>query len=543
MAGGGDRVDMIFGEIDWIAGLADSGLTVPVTQILSEEYLADFYPSVLDTFKIDGEIYGLPMYISPYVLYYNKDLFEQAGLDPNSPPTTYDEMLECAEKLSQLTDANGNKVYAFGQTTASVPVSGASLNAMILNFGGTLLDAEGNLSVDNDGFKQAISMLKELDEKGYNPQNAKLKDLRNLFALGQLAMYYDQTWGFNGVSSINPDAKEFTASAKPLKGGSGNGESLLQSQCLMYADNGEQQRAACKTKSGKDKLFSLLLASPAIIMTVIFILVPVVDSVIKSFTEYKIKNIISGKPGTWNNFENYTKLFQNAKLPQAISNTFIYVIVVVISVFILGMILALILNSGVKAAKIIQGVMMTPWVIPTVISALIWMWLFQPQYGLVKYLVSLVTGGAVTDLAVLNNPKTALMGISIASLWKQVPLMTLLLLAGLQNVPEELFEAATVDGANRIQRFFHITLPSMKSVIAISVSMSIIENFKQFPLFWTMTGGGPDGATTTLAILSYREAFVSQDLGSGAAVTTVWMLLMIIVTFFFNKAMKREETT
>lgn len=246
MAGGGDRVDMIFGEIDWIAGLADSGLTVPVTQILSEEYLADFYPSVLDTFKIDGEIYGLPMYISPYVLYYNKDLFEQAGLDPNSPPTTYDEMLECAEKLSQLADANGNKVYAFGQTTASVPVSGASLNAMILNFGGTLLDAEGNLSVDNDGFKQAISMLKELDEKGYNPQNAKLKDLRNLFALGQLAMYYDQTWGFNGVSSINPDAKEFTASAKPLKGGSGNGESLLQSQCLMYADNGEQQRAACK---------------------------------------------------------------------------------------------------------------------------------------------------------------------------------------------------------------------------------------------------------------------------------------------------------
>lgn len=246
MAGGGDRVDMIFGEIDWIAGLADSGLTVPVNQVLSEEYLADFYPSVLDTFKIEGEIYGLPMYISPYVLYYNKDLFEQAGLDPNSPPTTYDEMLECAEKLSKLTDANGNKVYAFGQTTASVPVSGASLNAMILNFGGTLLDAEGNLSVDNDGFKQAITTLQELDKKGYNPQNAKLKDLRNLFALGQLAMYYDQTWGFNGVSSINPDAKEFTASAKPLKGGSGNGESLLQAQCLMYADNGDVQRAACK---------------------------------------------------------------------------------------------------------------------------------------------------------------------------------------------------------------------------------------------------------------------------------------------------------
>lgn len=295
------------------------------------------------------------------------------------------------------------------------------------------------------------------------------------------------------------------------------------------------------TKDAKDKLFSLFLALPAVIMTVIFILVPVVDSVIKSFTKYQIKNIISGKPGTWNNFANYTKLFQNAKLPQAIANTFTYVIVVVICAFILGMTLALILNAGVKGAKIIQGVMMTPWVIPTVISALIWMWLFQPQYGLIKYLVSVVTGGSLPDLAVLNNPKTALMGISIASLWKQVPLMTLLLLAGLSNVPEELLEAATVDGANRIQKFFNITIPSMKSVITIAVSMSIIENFKQFPLFWTMTGGGPDGATTTLAILSYREAFVSQDLGSGAAVTTVWMLLMIGVIFIYNRLMRKGE--
>lgn len=296
------------------------------------------------------------------------------------------------------------------------------------------------------------------------------------------------------------------------------------------------------SRAGKDKLFSLFLAFPAIAMTVIFILVPVVDSVIKSFTKYQIKNIISGKPGTWNNFANYTKLFQNAKLPQAITNTFVFVIVVVICAFALGMMLALILNAGVKGAKIIQGVMMTPWVIPTVISALIWMWLFQPQYGLVKYLVSVISGGVLSDLAVLNNPNTALMGISIASLWKQVPLMTLLLLAGLSNVPEELLEAATVDGANRIQKFFNITIPSMKSVITIAVSMSIIENFKQFPLFWTMTGGGPDGATTTLAILSYREAFVSQDLGSGAAVTTVWMLLMIVVVFIYDKLMKKGET-
>ena len=567
MAGGGDRIDMIFGEIGWVPGLADAGLTIPVDEVLPADYLADFYPAILDSFNIDGKPYGLPMYVSPYVLYYNTELFEQAGLDPNSPPATYDEMLEYAEKLSQLKDSNGNPVYAFGQTTASVPVSGSSINGMIFNFGGTLLADDGSLSIDNQGFKDSITMLKTLDEKGYNPQNAKLKDLRNLFALGQLAMYYDQSWGFNGIQSINPDAKKFTASAKPLAGGSGTGESILQAHCLMYVDNGDAQKAACSKLTQylvtsevlNDYLANITPAYPAKksmegatgtnpvlagaagsaenVKAQVF--VPQISD-IKSFTKYQIKNIISGKPGTWNNFGNYIKLFQNAKLPQAITNTFIFVIVVVLSAFILGMALSLILNGGVKGAKIIQGVMMTPWVIPTVISALIWMWLFQPQYGLIKYLASLVTGGAVSNLAVLNNPKTALMGISVAALWKQVPLMTLLLLAGLQNVSEELLEAATVDGANRVQKFFHITLPSMKSVISIAVSMSIIENFKQFPLFWTMTGGGPDGATTTLAILSYREAFVSQDLGSGAAVTTVWMLLMIGVIFIYNKVLNTK---
>lgn len=246
MAGGGDKVDMIFGEIGWIPTLEDAGLTVPVTDVLSADYLADFYDSVLDGCKINGEVYGLPMYTSPYVLYYNKDLFTQAGLDPNAPPTTYDEMLTMAEKLSQLKTADGNKVYGFGQTTASVAVSGSSINAMVYNFGGTVLAPDGTLSIDNQGFKDAITMLKTLDEKGYNPQNSKLKDLRQLFATGQLAMYYDQSWGFNGVQSINPDAKTFAASAKPLSGGSGKGASMLQAHILAYMDNGEDQKTAAR---------------------------------------------------------------------------------------------------------------------------------------------------------------------------------------------------------------------------------------------------------------------------------------------------------
>ena len=300
------------------------------------------------------------------------------------------------------------------------------------------------------------------------------------------------------------------------------------------------KKSLWKSQTG-DKIFAIALLIPAIITTVSFILVPVVDSIYRSFFDYKVRNIISGQPGVWNNFANYTKLFSNGKLIPSMTNTLAFVFGVVIAQFVLGMALALILNSNVKFSRFIRSIMMGPWVVPTLISGLVWLWMFQPQYGLVKYFVGILTKGRITDFAILNNPATAMFGVSVAALWKQIPLATLLLLAGLANVPEDMQEAAKIDGANGVQRFFRIVLPYMKSVIKVTVSMSIIENFKQFPLFWTMTGGGPNNSTTTMAILSYREAFVSNNFGSGAAVTTVWMLMMIIVVYIYNRIFKSED--
>ena len=243
MAGGGDKVDMIFGEGTWTSSLVDSGLVIPVTDVLSQDYLDQFYENSLEASTVDGEIYTLPMYMSPFILYYNTDILEKAGVE--SVPTTYDELLAACEKISGMTTEDGNAIYPFGQTTASVAISGSAINSMIFNFGGEVLTADGQLSIDNDGFKQTFEMLKQLDEKGYTPENCKLKDLRNLFALGQLAMYYDQSWGISGVENINPDILSVTASANPLAGGSGDGASLLSTQTLFYCDNGDANRAAC----------------------------------------------------------------------------------------------------------------------------------------------------------------------------------------------------------------------------------------------------------------------------------------------------------
>ena len=150
MAGGGDMVDLMYGELDWIPTMVEAGMAAPAKDVLSAELMEDIYPSILEACSIDGVAYGVPMYVSPFLMYYNKDLFEKAGLDPEAPPATYDEMLEMAPKLAALTTDDGNKVYAFGLTTASVPVSGACLTSSIHNFGGTVLDADGNLAVDQD---------------------------------------------------------------------------------------------------------------------------------------------------------------------------------------------------------------------------------------------------------------------------------------------------------------------------------------------------------------------------------------------------------
>ncbi len=232
-AGGGDYCDALFGELSWVSVLAYA--FDPVTDVLTEDLLNTFDANILDSCKFDGECYAIPYYVSPFILYYNTELFAQAGIEV---PTTYDDLMVACEKLSKLTSPiTGNPVVPFGQTTASVAISGTSLTAFIYNFGGTVLDLDtGLMSIDNDGFRQALETLQALYQAGYMTPNQKLKELRQSFANGELAMYYDQSWGFSGVSGINPDAASFTASAPAMKGGEGSGQSVLNAGVFMVSN-------------------------------------------------------------------------------------------------------------------------------------------------------------------------------------------------------------------------------------------------------------------------------------------------------------------
>lgn len=286
------------------------------------------------------------------------------------------------------------------------------------------------------------------------------------------------------------------------------------------------------SKKNIDALFSLFLILPSLVIVGFTVFIPVVKSVYMSFLDYKLSAKAVYK---WNSFENYKQIFTEGELMSSLTVTVAYVVVVVVLLVVLGLALSVILNKDIKGRRVVRSIILLPWVIPTVISALLWMWIFQPQYGVFNYL--LVKFNIIGEpISWVTSVDYALPSVIIASLWRQLPFMVVMLLAGLQTIPEDMYEAARIDGANSVQTFFKITLPFLKSVLKSTVLISIIDNFKQFPLFWIMTGGGPMNKTTTLAILTYKNAFVNLNFGKGAAVSTVWLILLLVFTFVYNKA-------
>ena len=246
MSAGGNRPDIAYGGRSWLDGFISSGFLAPMNDLFGQDFVNDFYPSVIkDMSDNDGQLYAIPQFISPYVLYYNKELFKAAGLDPDQPPRTYEQALAYAEKLSTLKDKDGNKVYGLGQTTASVPVSGASVLSVMLSFGGGLWDESGHVKVNTPENVEALQFLRKIFEKGYNPEAAKLKDLRNLFAIGRLGMYFDQAWGIGGVFAMNADMKSKVACVGPLATSKTEGLSTLEATILMvFKDTDKEKEAA-----------------------------------------------------------------------------------------------------------------------------------------------------------------------------------------------------------------------------------------------------------------------------------------------------------
>lgn len=242
--GGGERIDCMYGEVGWTSVLASNGITSPVSELFDDEFLSQFTPSVLECFNYNGECYGLPVYTSNLVVYANKNYLEQAGLDYTNPPKNDTELLEWCEKLQGIKDESGEQVTAFGISMAEKTAPGSFLKSIVAAFGGEIMTMDGKLDLDNQGFREALAFVKECTDKGYCPVNCLPKDFRPGMASGKVAMYVDQTWGFSGIYSVDPNATDYVVSFPvPSMGTNGKGATCLSAHTLTVANNGEKEAA------------------------------------------------------------------------------------------------------------------------------------------------------------------------------------------------------------------------------------------------------------------------------------------------------------
>ncbi|MED4106376.1 sugar ABC transporter permease, partial [Halalkalibacterium halodurans] len=196
--------------------------------------------------------------------------------------------------------------------------------------------------------------------------------------------------------------------------------------------------------------------------------------------------------------------------------------------------LALLINRTFKGRGLVRVAVLIPWAIPTAVAAMMWRYLYDGQFGVIAHYFEQL--GLISDSSVLlSTGAGAMFSIIFADVWKTTPYMALLLLAGLQTIPNSLYEAAKVDGANRIQTFFKITLPLLKSAILVALLFRTLDAFRVFDLIFVLTGGGPANSTESISIYAYRTLFSQQNFGAGSALSVIVFLSVALISFAFIK--------
>lgn len=275
----------------------------------------------------------------------------------------------------------------------------------------------------------------------------------------------------------------------------------------------------------KERVLGYVLVAPAVILLVALIAYPFVIAVWLSVTDRVIAQSASGN---FVGLDNFARIMQNSIFQQTVINTFNYTFVSVFFKLALGLLMALVLNEAIPFRNMFRGALLLPWVVPTSLSALGWLWMFDPTYSVVNWL--LVNLGLTAKGPLwLGDPFWAMLSVQLVNIWRGVPFFGISLLAGLQTIPQELYEAAEVDGANAWQRFRHITWPLLIPVTTVVTLFSIIQTFGDFQIVYVLTRGGPMNTTHLFATLSHQIAILGAKISEGAAISLFMFPILVIV--------------
>lgn len=277
-----------------------------------------------------------------------------------------------------------------------------------------------------------------------------------------------------------------------------------------------------------------LLMLPLLVVMLAVIGWPFLDTVRLSLTDARLV----GTAGDFVGVENFQRLFASTAFWRAFGVTTVFAVVSVLIEMVLGVLVALLLFQKFRGRNVLRALLILPWALPTVVNALLWRLIYNPEYGALNAM--LVQLGLMDGYrSWLGDPGSALAALIVADAWKNFPLVALISLAALHSVPHGIRAAAIVDGANAFARFRYVILPYLAGPLMVAMVLRTIEAFKVFDIIWVMTRGGPANSTRTLSILVYQEAFSFQRAGSGASLALIITLAVTILAVVYVMLIRR----
>lgn len=286
-----------------------------------------------------------------------------------------------------------------------------------------------------------------------------------------------------------------------------------------------------------EQFFGYALLAPTLALLALVILYPLANGVRISFLRYKLT---SPTPPHWIGLGNYRALLHDGTFWSVFRTTVIWTVSNVVAQLLLGLVLALLLNEQLKARGLFRSAALIPYILPSVCAALIWRWMYDGSSGIINSL--LFKAGLIDSYRPwLGDVRTALPAVIIESIWKGTPFVMILLLAGLQTIQPQFYEAAALDGAGAWHRFTDITLPLLQPSIAIAVILTTVYTVNNFNAIWLMTRGGPLGSTDILFTQAYKTAFERYDFGMAAAISVVLFGILAVFGAIYLFLVERQE--
>ncbi|HKG74012.1 MAG TPA: sugar ABC transporter permease [Aestuariivirgaceae bacterium] len=282
-------------------------------------------------------------------------------------------------------------------------------------------------------------------------------------------------------------------------------------------------------------VLSVLFMLPAMSVLAVFLTYPLGLGIWMGFTDVRI-----GRPGVFIGLENYFSLWDDEVFWLSVFNTLVYTIAATVAKFGLGLWLALLLNKAIPFKAFIRAIVLLPYIVPTVLSAIVFWWIYDPQFSIVSW--SLHRLGLIDQfIDFLGVPWNARWSVIAANVWRGIPFVAICLLAGLQTISPSLYEAAALDGASSWQRFRYVTMPMLMPILAVVLTFSVLFTFTDFQLIYAITRGGPLNATHLMATLAFQRAIPGGDLGQGAAIATAMIPFLIAATLFSYYGLQRRQ--